>query len=121
FASTPRCGLVGENIERSWDKPWSELCDPPVQSEPRKSREARQRAEWAGVFREQLREWKIPEGQTARHVTTVVQFTSRALLEKVGGYNFGNTKLEATAAEIAFSRKIAAQGYTLAQVGRWRH
>jgi hypothetical protein len=115
FTSTPRCGLVGENINRVWDRPWVELCD------PEKNREGTQCAEWAGFFREKLREWKIPEGKTARHITTVVQFTSRAILGEVGGYNFANTKLEATAVEIGFSQKIAARGYALMQVGRWRH
>jgi hypothetical protein len=121
FVQKPGCGLVGENIDRFWDKPWSELCVPANQPETEKNREGRQYAEWARFFREKLRQWKIPEGQTARHATAVVQFTSRAILEEVGGYNLGNTKLEATAAEVEFSRKIAARGYTLAQIGRWRH
>lgn len=121
FVSKPHSGLVGENIDRFWDKPWSELCVPRDQPEREKNRETRQCAQWARFFREKLRVWKIPEGQTARHVTTVVHFTSRAILEEVSGYNFGSTKLEATAAEIGFSRKIAARGYTLAQIGHWRH
>src|SRR5438067_8085143 len=119
FVSTPRCGLVGENIERSWDKPWPELCAPCFPSDARKN--AEQRAEWARFFRDKLRECNIPEGPTARAVTTVVQFTSRAILEEVGGYNLGNTKLEASAAEFGFSRKIAARGYALVQIGRYRH
>ena len=121
FSSTRNCGLVGENIDRSWDIPWSELCNPATKGDPRRSAEAIKQAEWAAFFREKLREWKIPEGQTARHVTTVVQFTSRTILEEVDGYNFGNSKLEATAAEVAFSRKIAARGYSLVQVGCRRH
>lgn len=51
----------------------------------------------------------------------MVQFTSRRILEEIGGYNIGRDKLEATAAEIAFSRKIAAKGYRLVQIGRRRH
>jgi len=121
FVSIPNCGLVGENIDRFWDKSWSELCDPAAQRDPKKNCEVRQCAQWARFFREKLRDWKIPEGESARVVTTVVQFTSRQVLEEVGGYNFGNTKLEATAAEVAFSRKIAARGYALAQISRWRH
>ncbi len=121
FVSTPRCGLVGENVERTWDKPWSELCSPSSQSDPQKNREVQQRAIWADFFREKLRDWNIPEGDTGRHITAVVQFISRTILEEVGGYNSGNTKAEATAAEVAFSRKIAARGYALVQVGRWRH
>jgi hypothetical protein len=121
FVSTRGCGLVGENIDRSWDIPWSQLCNPAPKGDPKKNAAARKRVEWAAFFREKLREWRIPEGQTARHVTTVVQFTSRTILEEVGGYNFGNSKLEATAGEVAFSRKIVARGNLLIQVGRWRH
>jgi hypothetical protein len=54
-------------------------------------------------------------------MTTVVQFTSRAILEEVDGYNLGFAKDEAAAAEFAFSRKIEARGYTLQQIGRRRH
>ena len=121
FASTPHCGLVGENINPFWDQPWLELCEPPVNRGPQRNREANQCAEWARFFRQKLQQWNIPEGQTARHLTGVVHFTSRTVLEEVDGYNLGNTKLEATAAEIGFSRKIAARGYALVQIGRWRH
>lgn len=121
FVSTARCGLVGENIERFWDKPWSELCDFSGEGNPQKNPKAYQHAIWARFFREKLREWSVPEGDAARTITAVVQFTSRAILEEVDGYNCGNTKLEATAAEITFSRKIAARGYALVQIGRWRH
>jgi hypothetical protein len=119
FESMPACGLVGENLLRSWNRPWSELSDPsspaPLDGDPAR------RAARARFFREMLARWGIPEGPSARCITTVVQFTSRTILEKVNGYNLGRTYEEAAAAEFGFSRKVEAQGYRLVQLGRRRH
>ncbi len=119
FDSTPGCGLVGEHLIRDWDRPWSELSD-------QRGREAQghksiERAELARFYRETLARWGIPEGPKARALTAVVQFTSRSILEEVGGYDIGRTYQEAIAAEIGFSRKIEAKGYSLVQIGRQRH
>ena len=119
FEATPRCGLVGENLKRSWDKPWSDLCDPQLLSS--KDEVSVTKAVQARRFRIILDTWGIHEGATARHMTTVVQFTSRSILEEVNGYNLGQTKKEAMAAEIGFSRKVEAKGYALVQIGRHRH
>ncbi len=119
FDSTPACGLVGEHLIRSWDRPWSVLVE--AQGREAKDPRAIQRALSARSYREILARWGIPEGPTARHLTTVVHFTSRSILEEVGGYNLGQTYQEAIAAEIGFSRKIVTHGYRLVQVGRWRH
>lgn len=119
FDRTPRCGLVGEHLNRWWDQPWEVLERLPDSlgaltvdgvSMPR-----------ARFYREMLARWSVPEGPTAGHLTAVVHFTSRAVLEQVGGYEHAATYDEAVAAEIAFSRKIVSRGYTLVQVGRRRH
>jgi len=118
FDSTPTCGLVGEHLIREWDKPWSETDqkDPDVQD-----RQSIERASLARFYRETLARWGIPEGPTARALTAVVHFTSRSILEEVGGYNLGRSYQEAIAAEIGFSRKIEARGYSLVQIGPRRH
>lgn len=109
FEETPGCGLVGEHLNRAWDRPWSELCgDWPDAARAR-------------FYRETMEGWGIDPGEGGRHVTTVVQFTSREILEAVGGYPQVDTYQEAIAAEIGFSRRIEAAGRTLAQVGRRRH
>jgi GT2 family glycosyltransferase len=119
FETTPGCGLVGETLQRNSGRPWERLCDPkPID---RKDHDPQERVEFVSFVRQRLADWGIPEGDTALHVTTVVQFTSRKILEEVDGYNLGATKLEAIAAEIGFSRKLVAKGYRLAQVRRRRH
>ncbi len=112
FETMPGCGLVGEYLNRDWDRPWGYLADP-ANGFPYSAA--------AGDFRKILARWGVPEGETAVHITTVVQYTTRKILEKVDGYRIGRTKHEAIAAEIAFSRKIASLGYCLTQVGRHRH
>jgi hypothetical protein len=119
FDSTPACGLVGEHLIRAWDRPWSELTDPRA---PRSRRgHSSEQSALANFYSETLARWGIPEGPTARALTAVVHFTSRSILEEVGGYNLGRTYQEAIAAEIGFSRKIEARGYSLVQIGRQRH
>jgi len=119
FDSVRDCGLVGEYLPRFYDRPWSDAEDE-VLTVTRTASEA-ERLRAIREYRHQLNRWGIPEGQTARNVTSVVHYTSRRILELVDGYNIGRTKTEAIAAEIAFSRKIEAQGLRLVQLGRYRH
>ncbi|MBI4816829.1 MAG: hypothetical protein HY791_11255 [Deltaproteobacteria bacterium] len=109
-AFEPGVGLVGEQLRRPWNKPWDELTS-----------ETNRDFERARTYRTLLREWGVAEGLTARHLTTVVQYTSREVLEAVGGYRAESTYPRAIAAEIAFSRSIEARGLSLVQVGRRRH
>ncbi len=119
FDRTRNCGLVGETLQYGWAKPWSALCSPEPMD--RRDRDPVERAAWAQFVRKTLAGCGITEGSTGRHITTVVQFTSRSILEQVKGFNIGETKQEAIAAEIGFSRKIEALGYVLVQVARRRH
>jgi hypothetical protein len=98
---------------------WTELSDPC--SKIFKTWNVNERVSAIKLCRDQLALWGIPEGASARSVTTVVQYTSRRVLELVDGYNIGRTKSEAITAEIGFSRKIEAQGLTLVQIGQYRH
>jgi hypothetical protein len=119
FDKTRKCGLVGEKLQSHWGKLWETMCNPtPIN---RKDRDPVKRAAWVAFVRDMMAQWGIPEGSTGLHITTVVQFTSRAILEEVGGYNIGLTKEQAIAAEVGFSRKIEAKGYKLVQIGLRRH
>lgn len=117
FAAEQDCGLVGERFSSGWNHPWEELlgCDSGKQTV---SEDKRRRA---ALYLQWLQEWGIPAGDTAAHLTTVVQFTSRRILEEVDGYPIRDAYQEAIAAEIGFSRKIVAAGYCLRQLKRWRH
>ncbi|MDW7711232.1 MAG: hypothetical protein SCH98_12245 [Deferrisomatales bacterium] len=119
FEETPNCGLVGEHLNRAWDKPWDEL--EAAQRPEAELQVAGRPVSRARYYREALRRWGVPEGPTARHLTTVAQFTSRGVLGRVGGYRLADTYHEAIAAEIAFSRAVEALGYRAVQVGRRRH
>jgi hypothetical protein len=119
FLATPNCGLVGEYIPVKYLRPWEDLVD--HGSNQFEKWNSRERVESMTFCRRQLAQWGIPEGPCARHVTSVVQYTSRRVLELVDGYIIGKTKGEAITAEIGFSRKIEARGFSLAQVGRYRH
>jgi hypothetical protein len=117
FDATTCCGLVGEHLNRWWNRPWTEL-ERLDAGDLMVDGAAVARARY---YRDALVRWSVPPGETARHLTAVVQFTSRAILDEVGGYEEGRSYDEAVAAEIAFSRKIEAHGYRLVQLGRTRH
>lgn len=110
FDRTPGCGLVGEHLNRPWDRRWTELCA----SEGTGGARAR-------TYLATLERWGAPAGDRATHLTTVVQYTSRAVLEAVGGYRIGASYDEAIAAEIGFSRAVADRGLALVQLGTRRH
>lgn len=120
FNSTKDCGLVGECLNKVWNHSWLELTGntggglSKANIDESLMRRARN-------YLNLLQRWGIPAGETARHLTSVVHFTSRAILEKVDGYNKATTYEEAIAAEIGFSKKIEARGYKLIQIGRYRH
>lgn len=116
FCSVEKCGLVGEYLNRSWDMPWSELTG--ADGEHKVSPKKRKRAEF---YIETLRRWGIPEGKTASHLTSVVHFTARKILEEVDGYNIVRDYQNAIVAEIAFSKKIQNKGYKIVQIGKTRH
>jgi len=118
FDATPACGLVGEHLIAGWHRSWDDLVNAALNAH---SPTAIEQCQWASFYRRTLARWGIPEGPTARHLTTVVHFTSRSILEEVDGYNIGHSYREAIAAEIGFSRKIEARGYRLMQIGRRRH
>ena len=119
FDRTPRCGLVGEYLNRRWNRAWADL--ERVGQYHDDLRIEGVTVSRARYYRDVLARWGLPAGETARHLTSVVHFTSRAVLEEVGGYDVGETYHEAIAAEIGFSRKIEARGYRLVQIGPRRH
>jgi len=121
FHQLPRCGLLGENLNRNWDREWSALLSSRSERSDRGCTSPSPVSRRARFYRETLERWRIPPGRTARHLTAVVHFTSRAVLEEVGGYDLADNYEEAIAAEIAISRKIEASGHAIAQVGARRH
>jgi hypothetical protein len=117
FVAEQACGLVGEHFNNGWNHSWDRLLGPDAGGQTISGKKRRR----ALLYRQMLQQWGIPAGDSAAHVTTVVQFTSRRILEEVDGYPIRDVYREAVAAEIGFSRKIVAAGYVLRQVGRWRH
>lgn len=122
FSRDPGCGLVGENYNRGWAYPWSQLTDKCRSCEEAgPKRFSREKIKRAQFYSQQLESWGIDIGTHAGHLTTVVQFTSAEILKSVGGYNIANRYEEAIAAEIGFSKKVEAQGYAILQIGKQRH
>lgn len=59
----------------------------------------------------------IPPGELGTHVPTIIHFTSRNILEEIGGYPFlGPSYREAVATEVGISRLIESRGYRVCQL-----
>jgi hypothetical protein len=64
-----------------------------------------------------LKEHGISRGEVGTHLCTLILFTTRRVLEEVGGFPYiGPTKREAIACEIAISRLIESHGYRVSKL-----
>ncbi len=120
FQSGTGCGLVGENYNKGWDYPWRELTNRARHAPPGRTH-SEEKIDRAVYYLKTLKDWGIDPGRSARHITTVVQFTAIAVLEAVDGYTPADSYAKAIAAEIGFSKKVEAEGYCLRQIGKHRH
>lgn len=114
YEGVRNCGLVGENYNRKWNHKWADLINHDKGFKPSKTNRAIQ-------FMKTMENLNLPVGEKADHITTVVQFTSREVLEKVDGYNTSDDYEEAIACEIGFSKKVQKAGWKIVQLDRIRH
>lgn len=69
------------------------------------------------AYQHQMERRGISKGDEATFLSSIILFTSRKILEEVGGYPlFGLSYRDAVATEVAFSRAIAAKGYRLSRI-----
>jgi hypothetical protein len=60
----------------------------------------------------------IPRGDCGTHLQSLILFTSRRILEEIGGFPImGSDYQAAVACEIALSRLVASRGYRLSRIG----
>lgn len=64
-----------------------------------------------------IQEHGLPLTELGTHISAIIHFTSRKILEEIGGYPlFGSTYRLASASEVAFSRLIESKGYRLSKI-----
>ncbi len=100
FEQDSNMGLLGESL--NWNFLWEKA--PPSKKED------------AILYRNFLAKNQIPEGDTARHLQSLILFTSRSILEQINGFIIADTYREAIASEIAISQKVEALNYEINQV-----
>jgi hypothetical protein len=109
-------GMVGESINRTWDKPWDVLqreqagvvlSDHPTDGKPTN------RVEQYLKF---LSEARIDPGKTGRHLRSLVWYFRRDVLSEVGGFPRGRNYAECIAAEIGVSKLVESRGLSVEQV-----
>jgi hypothetical protein len=115
-------GLLGEKLSerKKWDAPWSVI----------RERYAGHVLpdHWIGTpdnpverlecYFDFWRRHDIDLGPKADHLNSLVLFTSRSVLERIHGFNIGQSYGEAIASEIAISKKVQACGLSIGLVDR---
>jgi len=115
-------GLLGEKLseQKKWDAPWSVI----------RERYAGHTLpdHWIGTpdnpverlecYFDFWRRHNIELGPKADHLKSLSLFTTRAVLDRIHGFNIGRSYGEAIASEIAISKKVQACGLRIGLVGK---
>jgi hypothetical protein len=111
----PGIGMVGESLNRAWDRSWDEL---------RRVFGAVQMPDhWVDgkasnridCYLHFMRCYNVLCGQKGRHLRSVIWFFRGAVLDQIDGFLIGRNYGECIAAEIATSKKVESLGLGLAQ------
>lgn len=111
-------GIVGESLNRNWDRPWDELRDrmkgPPM---PEHLIEGVPSGDRVAVYLHHIRRFGVDPGASGVHLRSLVWGLSGAMLEALGGFPQGSNYGECIAAEIGVSRAVVAQGGRIEELG----
>ncbi len=110
----PTIGLLGESL--NWECSWEELAQSNYNQIHREHFLNGQPVKRVDFYRAFLAQHQIPEGKTAKHLQSIIFFTSRMVLERIDGFIIGENYGEAIASEIASSKKVQALGYQIQTV-----
>jgi hypothetical protein len=114
FCQSPQIGFLGESL--NWECTWEELVRSSYNQINRDHLLNGEPVKRVDFYRHFLEEHKIPEGETAEHLQSIIIFTSRSILEKIDGFILGKNYGEAIASEIAISKKVQGLGYQIQTV-----
>ncbi|MBR8830304.1 MAG: hypothetical protein N5P05_003399 [Chroococcopsis gigantea SAG 12.99] len=109
FCSNSSIGLLGESL--NWSVTWESLEKSNYNNFHRDHTLDGVKMRRIDLYRAFLKKNAIPEGSRADHLQSLILFTERPILNKIGGFCAGNSYGEAIASEIAISKKVQAAGY----------
>ncbi len=116
FENDPGIGLLGEEI--IWDEmTWSFVRKATDRDLGRLAWPEDEPVHPLDTYQALMKQRGVPPGEVGTHLPSLILFTSRKILEEVGGFPLiGSTYREAVACEIGISRAVAAKGYRIARV-----
>jgi len=115
--SEPGVGLVGESLNKAWDKPWPVLRDAQGRDVlPEHMLDGRP-ANRVDVYLAALQRYGIEPGATARHLRSLVWGARGDVLRRLDGFAQGSDYGTCIASEIGTSRAVEALGLALAEIG----
>ncbi len=115
LAARPSVGAIGESLHwagLSWQRLRRQYRDLPFVAPV----DGRQVPFSAGI-QAGLNRLGLAEGATGAHLQSLVLYLRRDVLEAIGGFRIGLTYGEATIAEVAISKQVAALGLKVREVG----
>jgi hypothetical protein len=109
-------GLLGESI--AWDRlTWRYIREATDRDLGRWAWPEEEPVHPIDTYLALLEQHGIPRGETGTHLQSLVLFTSRRILEEIGGFPImGSSYREACACEIGLSRLIESRGYRLSKL-----
>jgi hypothetical protein len=116
MANDPGIGLLGEEI--MWDDmTWSFVRKATDRDLGRAAWPPDELQHPLDTYQRLLKERGVSLGVVGTHLPSIILFTSREILEEVGGFPLiGSSYRDAVACEIGISRAIAGKGYRIARL-----
>jgi hypothetical protein len=108
-------GMVGESLNKSWDRTWFELKRMFDQSLMPGHYIDGKVAHRVDCYLHFLKEHGVQPGNTARHLRSLIWFFPASVLQQIDGFLIGRNYGECIAAEIAASKKVESLGLKIAQ------
>lgn len=115
-ASQQSVGLVGESLNKNWDRSWKDLKKIQKDVRLREHELNGVNINRVDLYLQFLTDQNIQAGTTGRHLRSLIWFANKDVLDKIDGFPVGNNYGECIAAEIGVSKKVEAVGLQIAQV-----
>ncbi len=112
----PKIGMVGESLNHSWNRPWSELRKLFASASMPEHFIEGHPADRVDCYLHFLHQNRVQPGETAKHLRSVVWFFTARVLETIDGFLIGRNYGECIAAEIAASKKVEFIGLDVRQL-----
>jgi hypothetical protein len=116
FITNAKLGMLGESINRKWDRSWSEMEKSSLNWKDLDHQINGEKIPRVRYYRNKLGQLGINEGKSAAHLRSLCWIFRGDVLRKLNGFEIGRNKGECIAIEIGTSRKVIQLGHEFDQI-----